>query len=144
MYDEINQIQRRITKIQDCIYSDAHTKKTGTSRPQNRDPSKLTHETLRSLNNSEGNYKSGPPAEDLITLDGSDDSSRPGGENFGTNVFANNPYANNDRPTYPYNPLMFNANNFTTPDNRKNRTNNATNTNLPPVYLREFDPYPPP
>ena len=134
MYDEINQIQRRITKIQDCIYSDAHTKKTGTSRPQNRDPSKLTHETLRSLNNSEGNYKSGPPAEDLITLDGSDDNSRPGGENFDLNVFANIPYANNDRPAYPYNttynPPMFNTNNF-------------TNTNLPPVDVREFDPYPP-
>lgn len=145
MNDEINQIQTRIRNIQDCIYSDAHTKKTGTSRPQNRDLSKSTHERLRAFNNSKGNYKSGPSTEDFMTFDGSDDSSRPDWENFGLNVFANNPDANYDRPTYPYNntynPPMFNANNFTTPDNRKNRTNNATNTNLPPVDLTELDPY---
>ena len=116
MYDEINQIQRRIRKIQDCIYSDAQTKKTGTSRPRNRDPSTLTHERLRSFNNSKGYYNSGPSSEDLITLDGSDpstedfitfddadDSSYPGWERFG----ANNPYVNSG---YPYDNINQNLN----------------------------------
>ena len=156
MNDEINQIQTRIRNIQDCIYSDAHTKKTRTSRPQNRDLSKSTHERLRAFNNSKGNYKSGPSTEDLMTFNEADDSSSPSWENFGPNVFANIPSTlrANGFPTSntnamnistpdnnPYNPPMFNANNFTTPNAGANPSNNATNTNLPPVDLTEFDPF---
>ena len=140
MNDEINQIQTRIRNIQDCIYSDAHTKKTRTSRPQNRDPSKPTPERLRALNNSEGNYKSGRSTEDLMTFNEADDRSSPRWENFGPSVFANNP---STPRANGFSTSNTNAMNISTPDNNPYNPPmfNATNTNLPAVDFTGLDPF---